>query len=499
MKDSEREIDLKAVLFDCLLHWRGAILFLVIGLILGGAFGFYKSYSGSKSVEEAQQMTSEDYLNGIIAEEEAGNKVIIKKAELATIEQTVALNNYLNNTQAYRDFFNYDKFDCNNVPTFEYIFAVKADDMKSSSDLVNKYVFYLKSNDFKDYVANNTDLNTDYIFDLVKYTVSDTSSIDALQFDIKSTDPVCIFRVQAVYYDENSCKILADAVSNYLLEVSKSLKKESVKHEFLCLSENFSFTYSAELVNLIKGANDAASNANITIGKNIDSLSEEGKIYYNMRLDELNDPKESDAEAEEDSSSGIKSIIKSCIKFGAVGAVGLVVVFFGCIVLFKYVLGGKIYNGDELTSLYEVNILANVFAAENKKKAFGFIDNLIIKLRDSGKRKFDLEKSLEIATSAIRIAAKKNELSEVTVIGCNLSEIKDVSGKLYEKLAKDNIKAVELDNILYDPESLGKVSGNQGAVLMVRLGNTLYDEFAKEIEILKSQEVKILGVVTVDI
>lgn len=502
MAENEREIDIKLALFDCLLHWRGLFLMLIIGVIIGGAFGFYKYYNAGVKNTEAEQTKAEDYLNEIMAEEEADNKVIIKKAELATIEQTLALNEYLNKTQKQRDFFSYDKFDYTRVPTREFIFSVKADDMKSSTDLANKYVFYLKTNDFVKYVRGNTDLNTDYIYDLVKFNISDTSAIDALQLDIKSTDPVCIFSVQVSYYDEDSCRILADAVKNYLDEVSKTLKKESVKHEFLCLNDSFSFNYSTDILNLIKNANDVAVNTNITIGKNIDGFSDEGKMYYEMRLRELNDKAEEELTdetvEEEESSPSIIPMVKTCIKFGLAGAVGLAFVYCGCLVLFKYVLSGKIYNGDELSLLYEVNVLANVSAAKENKKAFGFIDRLIIKLRDSGKRKFDLEKSLEIATSAVRIAANKNELSEVTVIGCNLSEIKDISGKLYEKLSKDNISAVELDNILYDPETLGKISGNKGAVLLVRLGNTLYDEVAKEIEILKSQDVKILGAVTVD-
>lgn len=512
MTEKEREIDIKEAIFDCLLHWRWAILLMIIGAVLAGAFGFYKSYKGDVAKAEAEEMTAADYLAQIQEEEKADNKVIIKKQELATIEQTINLNEYLYKTQGYRDFFNYSNFDVNNVPTYEYIYAVKADDMKSSSDLVDEYSFYLDSNDFSEYVKSNTSVKEDYLKDLVKWSKSDATDKNTLQFKISDTDPMCLFRVQVIYKDEETCRALADAVNEYVISVSKALKKESVKHEFICLNEGFSYKYNNDLVNVIKNANDTYVNNSIIIGKNVDAFSEEGRKYYDMRLTELEVREEVarvqnltggepqiDIEIATDPKAGkVKSVIKSIIKYALVGAVGFAFVYFACIVVFKYVLSNKINAGDDLAALYGVTLLGEVNGTKNKKKFLGFIDKLLIKLRDANKRTFDLDKSIEITSGAVKLAADKNELKEIIAVGSDLSNIKDLSSKLYDKLAS-NVKVVELDNILYDAENLSKVSGKKGAIIIAVIGNTMHDEIAREIEILKSQEINILGIVTVNV
>lgn len=73
---------------------------------------------------------------------------------------------------------------------------------------------------------------------------------------------------------------------------------------------------------------------------------------------------------------------------------------------------------DELQSLYHIPQVGTIVKDSGKKF---IVDKWVDDLRHYGKRKFSAEQSVELAFAAVKIAAVKNGLNNICLMGCNLS------------------------------------------------------------------------------
>ena len=69
----------------------------------------------------------------------------------------------------------------------------------------------------------------------------------------------------------------------------------------------------------------------------------------------------------------------------------------------------------------------------------------------------------------------------------------DVCEKIQTRLTVEEINVCILNNILYDAEALEMIASFQGVVLVETAGSTLYEEIQNELEILKRQNLAVLG------
>ena len=84
-------------------------------------------------------------------------------------------------------------------------------------------------------------------------------------------------------------------------------------------------------------------------------------------------------------------------------------------------------------------------------------------------------------------------------MGCNMSTGADkVCESLKAALEKEQIGVSILDNVLYDAEAMEKMDDMQGAVLVEKAGSTLYNEVTSELELLKRQDIRVLGGIIVE-
>ncbi len=120
-------------------------------------------------------------------------------------------------------------------------------------------------------------------------------------------------------------------------------------------------------------------------------------------------------------------------------------------------------------------------------------------LRNHGKLKFTSAQSMELAVAAVKIAAVKNGLDHVCLMGCNLAEgAINACESIKQALEKEDIAVTILDNVLYNAEAMEKLENEKGGVLVEKAGSTLYNEVAKEIELLTRQDIIVLGGIVVE-
>ena len=182
-------------------------------------------------------------------------------------------------------------------------------------------------------------------------------------------------------------------------------------------------------------------------------------------------------------------------KYVVLGAV-LFAFVYAAILCMGYIFNSRIRVNDELQDLYGIPQIGLV-VKDSKKKLF--LDKWISNLRHYGKREFTAEQSMELAFAALKIAAVKNGLNNVCLLGCNLGAGADkVCEGLKDALEKEGITVTILNNVLYDAEAMEKLGTVKGAVLVEKAGSTLYNEITGELELLKRQEIVVLGGITVE-
>lgn len=279
-------------------------------------------------------------------------------------------------------------------------------------------------------------------------------------------------------------------------EQQKNLAEKLGSHELILLSETSGkiistdtmgrqIDYGNQLINLKAGIASAKA-----------GFTEDQQKYYDLLTwkEETREAEmdQKDTTTEEEPVLASPSVSK---KYVLLGAVLFAFVYAGILFLI-YIFNSKIRVSDELQSLYHIPQIG-VVVKDSKKKFI--LDKWVDDLRHYGKRKFDAEQSMELAFAAVKIAAVKSKLSNMCLMGCNLSA---GAGKVCESLKaaleKEGIQVTVLDNVLYNAESMEKIDAVTGVVLVEKAGSTLYNEIANELALLKRQDIAVLGGIIVE-
>ena len=153
---------------------------------------------------------------------------------------------------------------------------------------------------------------------------------------------------------------------------------------------------------------------------------------------------------------------------------------------------------DDLQELYEMPELGHVFYSTDNKKRRDLIDRKILNIRNYGKRQFSVDETMELAITAIRMAAERKGLQKISMIGCGMTdESLAVCKQIMDRLGEQGVVVELLNNVLYDAASLQRLTEVKGAILVGIVGETFYSELLEERELLERQEIEKLGVVLI--
>lgn len=135
----------------------------------------------------------------------------------------------------------------------------------------------------------------------------------------------------------------------------------------------------------------------------------------------------------------------------------------------------------------------------DRKKVLGIVDQWILSIRDRNKRQFTSDEALELTRVAAKMAAGKESLKEICLIGCDLKKCSlEVCKKIKERMEEEGIRTIILNNVLYDAQMLEELADVKGAFLVANAGSTLCSEIAEELELIKRQGIKVLVGIVVE-
>ena len=381
-----------------------------------------------------------------------------------------------------------------NIMQTELVYRIQAEDEDLAQRLGTLYKNIVGGVGLYDWVEQQTGIDTAYAAELISVSTNPEIFVKngAQNISIGSDS----LKVTVIQKDEETCGQLAAAVSNYLEQLQKNLAEELGSHELILLSETSGKIISTDVMSRQIDYGNQVSNLRSGIASAKAGFTADQQKYYDLLTweEETREAEmdQKDTTTEEEPVLASSSVSKKYVLLGAV----LFAFVYAGILFLVYIFNSKLRVSDELQNLYHIPQIG-VVVKDSKKKFI--LDKWVDDLRHYGKRKFDAEQSMELAFAAVKIAAVKNKLNTICLMGCNLEAgAGSVCENLKTALEKEGINVTVLDNVLYNAESMEKVEAMTGVVLVEKAGSTLYNEIANELALLKRQDITVLGGIIVE-
>lgn len=482
-----REIDLLDMISDVLSHWRGMIVALVLGAALLGGVSYIRSFQTAQSAQQQEPVVQDEVtVQTQLSRLEQG----LDDKSRATVLTVVDDEKEYDLKKTYSENSIYMQLNPLQTVQTELIYQVQTADVNKDGQLGALYTSLLNNVGLYDWVAQQTGIEAGYVGELISAETVSSLTIQSKEMTLGTN---CV-KVSILQSDVEACQKLAEAVKDYISEEQKQLNNELGQYALVLISETTGSVMNKDLMDeQIKCRNEIAS-VQSTIATAKGGFTEEQKQYYELLTWEEAEQSEQPAQnvTTEVESKPTPTISKKYVLLGAV----LFAFAYAIVICMVYIFNTRLREADELQSIYGIPQIGLVVRGFDRKV---FIDKWVDSLRHYGKRKFTAEQSMELAFAAIKIAAVKNGLNNICLMGCNMSAGADkVCESLKAALEKEQISVSVLDNVLYDAEAMAKMSAMQGAVLVEKAGSTLYNEVAGELELLKRQDIRVLGGIIVE-
>lgn len=483
-----REIDLLDMIADILSHWRGMIVALVLGAVLLGGVSYMRSFQTAQSAQQQESVVQDE---ATVQAQLSRLEQSLDDKSRATVLTVVDDEKEYDLKKTYSENSIYMQLNPLQTVRTELVYQVQTADGLMDGQLGALYTSLLNNVGLYDWVSQQTGIEAGYVGELI--SAETVSSLTIQWQQAMSLGTNCV-KVSILQSDTEACQKLAEAVKTYISEEQKQLNNELGQHALVLVSETTGFVMNKDLMDeQIKCRNEMAS-LQSTIATAKVGFTEEQKQYYELVTWEEAEHSEQPAQnvTTEVESKPTPTISKKYVLLGAV----LFAFAYAVVICMVYIFNTRLREADELQSIYGIPQIGLVIRESSRKI---FLDKWVDSLRHYGKRKFTTEQSMELAFAAIKIAAVKNGLNNICLMGCNMSAGADkVCESLKAALEKEQISVSVLDNVLYDAEAMEKMSAIQGAVLVEKAGSTLYNEVASELELLKRQDIRVLGGIIVE-
>ncbi len=511
MEVREREINLMDLLVEVLLHWRTILLSMLIGGILFGGYSYVKTFLDMKNqnlameeeqqaLEQQKEMTPEEiteqWENGRVLLEEQ-----LEEGQVYNVNSALAYKRFYEEKLDYQQNSPLMQIDPYHVQQTELLFAILPENAEQINNIRMVYENLLSGSAFYTYIQEQCGLERGaeelITLSYPEYKYEATRNIILTDY---AEGTFGIINIQVSHENADICQAMADAVVSYIEEQKDTLEDISGAYEIKLLNRIQGEVVDNDIANLQKTNIADLYSLQSTYNSLKDAFSDEELAYFDYML--AGNPAEaSDAGAHEtENNEEIVMIEKApsiSIKYVLMGVV-LFAFLYIFILFLLYIFDSRLHGADSLQEIYGIPQLGMVPALP-RKRFLGAIDQWILKLRYHNQRKFAPEESIEMAAVAVKMAAKKQGLKQVYLMGCSIT---GVSGQVCEKikafLEKEQLEVVILNNVLYDAEAMEQLENAEGIVLVETAGSTLYKELEKELQLLTRQKIKILGGIMVE-
>lgn len=447
-ENMEQEISLKGIALAVVRRWKGMLLWaVVLALALGGLRGIM--VWNRDSAPEYQQAQQNAYQ---VALADYQLKLEYYQDQLEVLRGKIAVQQgYLNDSILMQ-------LDHRNVPVATagiYVSAENGDTVLAAS-IAEAYRLMLLSSDCMLSVADELQISEKYLWELV--TISG--------YDGKQNSPM--LRVYVYGKDAQQAQMLMDRLITQLTVCEQALRKIMAPHQ----------------VNHIAGGVNTIVSADIE--KHQQTEVDRLEVYrsdmdYHQRANMPYAP----AALDDPAKGAVKAAILFAILGGAAGV--FLVAAAACV---SYLLGDKVYSGEDIRARYGVRLLGKV-ALSNRRR------NAIDRWLDQQENRPVYDDKPAFAMLAAAVSSYAGDALPVMVTGSASEESLQEFAKLLQTEAPE-IPVIYCGGLLSSVEAVKRLPECGSVLLAECCGQSRYSKVAKQMDIAEGTGKQILGVVALE-
>jgi len=484
------DIEIKDIIWELVRRWR---IIVALAVICGVALTAYQYRIDMNKTDVVTVKKTQEELEASMGTQ-----------DLDEVTAAVALRRQADERSAYMEASELMKINPyeENVVFLQYY--VSADSETLSLDANDAYIAYVNQGALATAIAESGsyELEQVYLAELISVVkeeagayINAKSASDRMALTVESGAEERVFTVKVIGSSKEAAEALAADVKTSLQAYSSVVAANIGAHQLKLMTENSAVIADQSLAEL---QNWNATSIK-TISNNLDSMKNEMTgdqiTLYTYRTTVVEEVTNTTAVA-----ATTEKVVTISLKHAVIGVV--VGIILGCAVIaVLYLFAAALRNGEEVKNLYGIKILGYVDdSAFRKKKLFGFVDSLIVKLENMGKKKLTFEQEVQMICANILLNCEKNEATEVFLASSAGEKIPEAVVKaIVDKCAQRNISVITGSDIAYDAETLEKLVKVGRVVFDEKERVSLYDEMYREIVLCKEHDVDVIGMVVVGV
>lgn len=491
-------INIKNVCYTVFRHWLSIIVCMILFGVLFNEYGYSKAKKEAQALSEAPSVEKIEKIGdyrAALTEREA----LYTEAQFDEYKKSIELHEkaveYYENSLLIG-------IDAMNVPTLETNYYVDnhykneypvIEGKDNTEDIVNNIASALLSDDILSKINEKCEIEVSpsYISELITMTYLKPNTLNIMV--ISENEEICN-SIQSVI-DEMLpaiCKDMKSVFGDFDLTKSSSVFKKIVNQDLASKQElayNATVDYKRSAYSIANGITDAQRNyyyALIAEYENAAATSNEDNTEVVDSFDNSN------AVAQEINVPHLRK------KYLVVGIVfGLFVFFF--IQVVAYCMSGVFKYKDDLQQGFGLSVLAEINTKlEGGKKIYNPIDKAIYSLFYGKGPKYSESEKIDMICSGVNIESKKKGYKKIFLAcSCKDDETERIIQEIASGLKKDGLEIESGKSIIYDPKSFEKFAESDAVLFVEKVGESLYIDIEKEVELGKKYVQGIIGAVSV--
>lgn len=463
---AEREINLVEIFWSILLGWRRLVCVGILFAILICGMRYFldtRNYRASQNID---------------VEFEKNN---LKKEENEQISDAVFLQKRIDDYENYQKKSAIMQIDPYAKPVLGLQYYVQSDytinytrdnQRDYTPELISMYCNYIGSGEM-----------AQKVIDEVSLPVSQEDFVELVTVSNLRGEDVGSIYLTICYDDEEKLDKISDVIKS-LMEQKSSEFQAVGSHKLHLINQSKSVVVDSVLAE----KKNTISNNVISLETQLKSLKTSMSSIQLALFDlEVSEMRGESLEEEEVPGFNIKYMI-----LGAMLGIFLVCVWIAC----KSVFASKLQSTEEMESMYGVRLLGEVDVPGQKKRLLSGIDNLILKLKNKGKKKIEFNQQIKIISANVALSCQQQGIDCIFITGSEYDKVdKKILDKLKAELSAQNLKVQDGGNMLYDVASLQAGVKIGHILLLEQQGVSTYDEISAELDLMKGHQAGIIGVI----
>lgn len=458
-KRLEREISVRELFWSFLFGWRKIVC---LGIIFGILFTMLRYVQDTNNYNKSlnEEVSLEDEL---------------MKSELEEVENIKTLREEV---KKYREYLNTSpvmQMDPYNEPMIEVQYKIQSDYVMNytedilqdyTQDVLSMYSRYLASGKFRKALITGANLD-----------ISSTQLKELIGVNRESN----MMYVVVAYPEEEKLGEIAKVLRELLSEKEGEIQGIG-SHKLVFMGED-----QYEIVN-----DSLIEKKNTILGRIATFNVQINQLEASLTDDQKDVLEEDEKEEKEKLDLKQPNIQKKYVIVGIALGILLAGVWIVCGVLFT----GKLQNPEEIRSMYGESLLGEINLGNRKKGVFSVIDDKLIAIKNRRRKKLSQEQQIAVACANAAIFCKRQKIVDIYMTGSEIEHLKpEFVQMLEQELTKQGIGVKTGNNMYYNAESMEK-GGEIGNILFLeQVGESVYDEICNEIQLVKEQNMKIVGVI----